>query len=243
MNAIATVSQLHPTTTLTDDQIQAVLLRDGASRAVFRVIDILEADLKRAKNDWKEKRSDATKAYREHLRDDEREVLRGAGDKLKSKEKLTDRDKQNLIAIVEHYYAACDGLGEHDEILADGKTDKDARKKRIAQFKAAHRELMLQGKDGNPNQQKMFEPPSAVGGMTEDTKEVVYSALLQLDKDGAALDDVQRSLLTELGSAGVKVVELNVNAAAAIEQEVADEDDDEDSEEDDEDGETEIPFQ
>lgn len=233
----ATVTAIHKPSilSLTDEQLLVIVQRDAALRAVFRVQGMLEADLKRATSTWKDERTEATKFYREHLRDEEREALRESFAKLRDGKKLTDRDRQNLTAIAEHYYAACDGLEHHDEVLADGKADKDKRAKQIEKFRAAHRELSMQGRDGNSDQLGMpFEPKPKPGvAMTEGTAEIVYAALLKLDSDKAALDDAQRELLRELGSTGVKTLDLGINAAEAVETDVKDQPGDEPDDDDD----------
>lgn len=188
----------------------------AGARAIFTVKLALEADLARAKSVWKDQLTDATKTYREILRDED----------------VT----QNVIAkrAKELYFEAREGLAKHDKILDDAKADKATRTKRIASFDLAFREMMGVGRDADADQQDMFAGDGTVIGMrwaSKETQEICYSALLKLDKDGV-LDSFQIALLADLGQTGADTIDLGLDAAAAIEADVEGEHPEADSDDD-----------
>jgi hypothetical protein len=202
----ATVTLIHA---VTDADI-TIVRRDAASRAVFRVLDILEINLGIAKKAWKAKIEIATDNMEAPLR-----------------EPRTDKTPLKAIAALHH--AACDGLAALDRERAAKKADIDKRTGKIADFKAAQRDIMLTKASGDQLTLLSEGDIDGLGYTSAGTRQVLYAALLKLDGDGG-LDEHQSDLLADLAGAGIDDLDLDLDAGAAVEddadEEEADDDDD-----------------
>ncbi len=152
----------------------------------------------------KEELSDATKTYREIIRDAEER-----GERIKPKE------AHEILPRI------CEGLRKRDEIDDANQDARKARKAERARVSTALEELEGPGK-GESNQVTL--PLAAANGgsetglewFTDDARAVVYTALLDLDGRGK-IDNVQSELLGDLAAAGLSPVEFVLDAADAIE--------------------------
>lgn len=205
----------------------------AAGKAIELVKSELESDLKAAKARWRDKLSDATKAYREILRDED----------------VTDSTPQRRCK--ELFFEVRELLAEHDEILDDAKRDKDLRKQRIAKFEVAARELWSIS-SAQPEQLELHGRTDTILGLgwaTKESREIVYSALMRLTARDTfdvtfagpvpGLAEAARGLLADMAGAGLGTIELGLDAEDAIEHDV-DEDDLPDADEDEDDAE--LPF-
>lgn len=150
----------------------------------------------------KEELSDATKAYREIIRDAEER-----GDKIKPKE------AHEILPKI------CEGLRHRDELHEANQEARKARKAERARVTSALEEFEGPGKESN----QTTLPLAANGGsetglewFSDDARAVAYTALLDLDGRGK-IDAVQSELLGHLAAAGLNPVEFVLDAAEAIE--------------------------
>lgn len=155
--------------------------------------------------------SDATKAYRE--------IVRDADDRSDS---LTPEESHEILPQV------CDGLREHDEILAANKAAREARAKERKRVDEALAELhkpaptdddqpSLPGLEGT--QPDADAAATGLEWFTAECRAVVYTALMHSD---GKLDAAQVELLAELASLGLEQIEFVLNAAEAVEEPDAD---------------------
>lgn len=184
----------------------------------------LEQQRADAKAKWSKDLSDATKAYRELLRDEENH-------------KASDKRRAAL------YDEVVEGVELRDKIAEDKAEDMKARGAKISKIIEADAEAKHAHKSADAAQAALFNDESKVAGMpwaTDATLAVVYAALLDLDKRGAQLDKFQSALMIELAEADIEGEDLGLEASEAIED---DSDVAEFEGEDDEiDGDEELPF-
>jgi len=150
----------------------------------------------------KEKLSDATKAYREIIRDAEE---RGAA--------IMPKEAHEILPRI------CEGLRTRDKIHEANQEARKARKAERARVTSALEEF--EGPSKETNQAAL--PLAANGGaetglewFSDDARAVAYTALLDLDGRGK-IDAVQSELLGDLAAAGLSPVDFVLDAAEAIE--------------------------
>lgn len=154
-----------------------------------------------AKADWEKQLSDATKAYREIIRDEE-------------------NHKASQKARAKFFLEVVAGVAERDRIAEAKKEDMKERNKKIAQVDSADVEAKAAGKSGDSAQLALDMDASRVPGMpwaTDTTLGVIFTALRDLDESGAVLDDFQRDLMMELAEAEIEGADLGLEASEAIE--------------------------
>lgn len=205
--------------------------RDGARRAIDKVLDALESDLARAKKNWEKQLSDATKAYREHMRDEARAGLDvDALREMLASGNVPAKQAPMVLEVVGLYLQACEGLDERDKIDADKKADLKAKTTQIGRFNAALEDMgSADIEDGAQGKLPLGE--AAKPWACADAQEVAFTALTKLSADGKPLCAIQQALLLELANAGLEAFDLGIAAAEAVETNTDEEaeDDEQDS--------------
>lgn len=141
----------------------------------------------------------ATKSYRALVRE---------ADELGSA--LTPAESHRLLPLI------CDGLATHDAILEANKLAKGNRKTERARVRQAFDELHKPAMDSTQTMLPITGDSIGLGWFSDETKAVVYTALLDLDGRGG-LDSAQAELMTALASADLKPIAFVLDAAEAIE--------------------------
>jgi len=212
----ATITQLNPNKMTASEQTQTYARCYVVLYTIEDMREKLVAERGRRLNDFKERLSAATKAYREPLRDEDN---RTASQKVRA----------------QLFLDCMDGVAERDAINSEKKEELgeiDGKIKKLDEVKAEARAA----RKGDGNQTKMFddEAEGAIPHMswaTPGSRTVLYSALLTIEKLGDALDPSQADLLADLASAQTGEMDFGLEPSEAIEQDVDDEiDEDEDDE-------------
>ena len=186
-------------------------IRSHRILAAIRAVAKLQSDLVKTDRQLRDAESaelsDATKAYREVLRDaDER------------REQLTPEESHEILP------EALDGLATRDAIH---EANTAARKARAAERKRVDGALAelhkpaqgdgdqpsLPGLDGD--EQGQTDAATGLGWFTAECRAVVYTALLHSDGD---LDPAQVELLADLASLGLEQIDFVLDAAEAIDE-------------------------
>jgi hypothetical protein len=176
----------------------------AAARAVHTFLSHLEATDAKLFAIEKETLGNATKAYREMIRD--------ADDRRRS---LTPEESHKILPDI------CDGLATREAIAEANKLAKKNRKQERERVKVAHEALLSPAKE-DPRQTSLQLDTDAtgLGWFTQEVREVAYTALLELDKTGG-LDAAQSELMADLASVGLGpisfVVDMQAMAEAAAE--------------------------
>lgn len=220
---------------LPQPDLREVYVRAFASlRALASIKEKLESALTAAKAKWKDEQTAATKEYREPIRD-EFETIVGKEIDLDAKDKATAAMK---TAYAKKFVDVVRGVKKHDDIKAQATAGKESYKTRIDKIDLAMKECMSAA-TSTTGQGDLFDPKAgaATDGLTwasASTKQAIFTALREMERDGAPLDYFQGQLLLDLGGAGLEELDLGLEAAAAVEQDgVEAEPTDESSEDDD----------
>lgn len=149
--------------------------------------------------------TDATKSYRALVRE---------ADELGSA--LTKEDSHRLLPLI------CAGLAEHDAIRDANKLAKGNRKAERHRVAQALEELHKPAK--NESQEMLpITGDTSLGWFSDDTKAIVYTALLDLDGRGG-LDTAQSELLLDLAASDLKPIAFVLDASEAADEDVPDDD-------------------
>jgi hypothetical protein len=185
-------------------------------RALYMIKEKLIAAQAVAKADWKEKKSAATKEYREPIRD-QFDAIVGVNIDLSGKDKGTQTMKTNYA---EAFIVVVRGVKNYDNVKSDADADKKARKDRIDAMEMAIKEC-VSAATVNPNQGSLFPPTGgSVDGLawaSAATRAAMFTSLKELDRDKVTLDCFQESLLLDLGGAGIEELDLGLDASTAVE--------------------------
>jgi hypothetical protein len=194
-----TVTQLRPSKALTPEQTSHRIL--AAVRAVHAFHELLVITDNRKRSSEKEELSDATKAYREIIRDAE-----DRGDSI------TPDEAHSILPTI------CDGLRTRDAIKDANDAARRNRKAERERVADALKELQSPAKDdGAQGTLPGLEDATGLGWFSADTKAVTYTALLDAD-EREAIDSVQADLLGDLGGLGLDAIEFVIDAADAVDE-------------------------
>ena len=197
------VTTINQPRSLTPEQISHRILAAVRATNAFHV-RLVSTD-KRMRDLEKAELGDATKAYREIVRDaDDR------GDAL------TPAESHVILPKV------CTGLREHDRILDENKAARKARAAERERVEAAMQELMGPTSDG-AQQQLPTVDQTGLAWFSADAIAVTYTALLAA-AEREEIDAPQTELLAELAGQGLEAIKFVIDAAEAVGE---DEDEDE----------------
>jgi hypothetical protein len=194
------VSQLRPS--LSPEQTSHKIL------AGIRAVELFSEQLDRAESTRSAIESDtlsaATKSYRALVREADE-----MGDAL------TAADSHRLLPLI------CAGLAEHDAIIEANKLAKGNRKAERGRVSQARLELHKPAMDDRQSMLPITGDTIGLGWFSDETKAVVYTALLDLDGRGG-LDKAQAELMTDLASANLQPIAFVLDAADALDESEAD---------------------
>jgi hypothetical protein len=175
--------------------------------AGIRAVEQLSAQLDIAESSQaaieSDKLSAATKSYRGLVR--EADELGNA---------LTAAESHRILPLV------CAGLAEHDALIEANKLARGNRKAERGRVSQARLELHKPAMDDRQSKQSMLPITGdtiGLGWFSDETKAVVYTALLDLDGRGG-LDTAQAELMTDLASANLQPIAFVLDAADALDE-------------------------
>jgi hypothetical protein len=176
--------------------------------AGIRAVEQLSAQLDIAESSQaaieSDKLSAATKSYRALVR--EADELGDA---------LTAAESHRILPLI------CAGLAEHDAIIEANKLAKGNRKAERGRVAQARLELHKPAMDDRQSMLPITGDTIGLGWFSDETKAVVYTALLDLDGRGG-LDKAQAELMTDLASANLQPIAFVLDAADALDESEAD---------------------
>jgi hypothetical protein len=172
--------------------------------AGIRAVEQLSAQLDIAESSQaaieSDKLSAATKSYRALVR--EADELGDA---------LTAAESHRILPLI------CAGLAEHDAIIEANKLAKGNRKAERGRVAQARLELHKPAMDDRQSMLPITGDTIGLGWFSDETKAVVYTALLDLDGRGG-LDTAQAELMTDLASANLQPIAFVLDAADALDE-------------------------
>jgi hypothetical protein len=172
--------------------------------AGIRAVEQLAAQLDMAESSQAAIESDrlsaATKSYRGLVR--EADELGDA---------LTAAESHRILPLI------CAGLAEHDAIIEANKLAKGNRKAERGRVSQARLELHKPAMDDRQSMLPITSDTIGLGWFSDETKAVVYTALLDLDGRGG-LDTAQAELMTDLASANLQPIAFVLDAADALDE-------------------------
>lgn len=160
--------------------------------------------LKQATAKWSQQITEATKAYREVLRDNDSSTQ-------KEGKRLFDEAKS--------------GLEEHDRVLEAAKADKSERRRQIASIDEARKEVLAVRADDS-QQVDLFDRGTITGlaWASQSTCSAIYECLMWMADGDQLASEEQSALLSDLSGAGIENIDLGLAPGEAIEKEVEDDD-------------------
>lgn len=213
-------------------QSQGDLERSLAQAMVcLKALDVLrsklDASAKAAAAKWRQQLAEATKAYREPIREETDRATKDLDLESNEGKKLVTVFAGKFVDVVE-------GVRKHDEIKAEADRDKQARNQQLDIVELAIRECFGAGSSA---QTELFatQQSSALGWATAQTKQVIYTAMLGIQEDGGVLDPIQIDVLAHLAADGTDRMDLGTQASTAVEADLDATDDGEEIEDFDED--------
>jgi hypothetical protein len=172
--------------------------------AGIRAVELFAEQLDRAESTRSAIESDtlsaSTKSYRALVREADE-----MGDAL------TAADSHRLLPLI------CAGLAEHDAIIEANKLAKGNRKAERGRVAQARLELHKPAMDDRQSMLPITGDTIGLGWFSDETKAVVYTALLDLDGRGG-LDTAQAELMTDLASANLQPIAFVLDAADALDE-------------------------
>ena len=222
---MGTVTKMKPKTKNSDEPIYA------RCYVCLYTIDDIRQKLEKQKTDevakYSKLLSDATKKYREDLRNEEN---RTASKKVQA----------------QLWIEAMDGVAERDRINKEKAATVDPIKAHLKQVAEAEAEVKA-ARRGDDSQANLFDDDAAgavpdMPWATPGTCKILYSSLLALENLGVALGIHQAALLADLASAETGTIDLGLSASEAVEHDVDEDDFEDDESVAEDDGDKPLPF-